>query len=174
MLAVVYVLVSYAFVTGYGTVDGRPVCVYSQDFTIFGGSLGEVYGEKIVKVLDLAMRTGCPVIDHCRWRWSGGDDPAARSDLPQNLPRCLVHLPLLGHGVGHLRFPIVVGARCQHHGQRHSGSDPSPSRSYLHRPPPSGRSCRLCIRLHARLPLPGCASGRERPRARSSQTVRRT
>ncbi|MGK5115662.1 acyl-CoA carboxylase subunit beta [Geodermatophilus sp. CPCC 205506] len=49
-------------VTGYGTVDGRPVCVFSQDVTVFGGSLGEVYGEKIVKVLDLAMRNGCPVI----------------------------------------------------------------------------------------------------------------
>jgi propionyl-CoA/long-chain acyl-CoA carboxylase carboxyl transferase subunit len=49
-------------VTGYGTVDGRPVCVFSQDFTIFGGSLGEVYGEKIVKVMDHAMKTGCPVI----------------------------------------------------------------------------------------------------------------
>jgi propionyl-CoA carboxylase beta chain len=49
-------------VTGYGTVDGRPVCVFSQDFTVFGGSLGEVFGEKIVKVMDLAMKTGCPVI----------------------------------------------------------------------------------------------------------------
>jgi propionyl-CoA carboxylase beta chain len=49
-------------VTGYGTVDGRPVCVFAQDFTIFGGSLGEVFGEKIVKVMDLAMRNGCPVI----------------------------------------------------------------------------------------------------------------
>jgi propionyl-CoA carboxylase beta chain len=49
-------------VTGYGTVDGRPVCVFAQDFTIFGGSLGEVFGEKIVKVMDLAMKTGCPVI----------------------------------------------------------------------------------------------------------------
>jgi len=49
-------------VTGYGTVDGRPVCVFSQDFTVFGGSLGEVYGEKIVKVMDHALKTGCPVI----------------------------------------------------------------------------------------------------------------
>ena len=49
-------------VTGYGTVDGRPGCVFSQDATIFGGSLGEVYGEKIVKVMDLAMRTGCPIV----------------------------------------------------------------------------------------------------------------
>src|SRR5690348_4565081 len=49
-------------VTGYGTVDGRPVCVFSQDFTVFGGSLGEVYGEKIVKIMDLALKTGCPII----------------------------------------------------------------------------------------------------------------
>jgi len=49
-------------VTGYGTVDGRPVCVYSQDFTVFGGSLGEVFGEKIVKVMDLALKTGCPIV----------------------------------------------------------------------------------------------------------------
>ena len=49
-------------VTGYGTVDGRPVCVFAQDFTVFGGSLGEVFGEKIVKVMDLAMKTGGPMI----------------------------------------------------------------------------------------------------------------
>ena len=49
-------------VTGYGTVGGRQVCVYSQDFTIFGGSLGEVHGEKITKVMDLALRTGVPLI----------------------------------------------------------------------------------------------------------------
>jgi len=49
-------------ITGYGTVDGRPICVFSQDVTVFGGSLGEVYGEKIVKVLDFAMKTGCPVV----------------------------------------------------------------------------------------------------------------
>jgi propionyl-CoA carboxylase beta chain len=49
-------------VTGYGTIHGRQVCVFSQDFTVFGGSLGEVFGEKICKVMDLAMKTGCPVI----------------------------------------------------------------------------------------------------------------
>ena len=49
-------------VTGFGTVDGRQVCVFAQDFTIFGGSLGEVYGEKICKVMDLALKTGCPVV----------------------------------------------------------------------------------------------------------------
>ena len=49
-------------VTGHGTIDGRQVCVFAQDFTVFGGSLGQVFGEKIVKVMDLAMKTGCPVI----------------------------------------------------------------------------------------------------------------
>jgi propionyl-CoA/long-chain acyl-CoA carboxylase carboxyl transferase subunit len=49
-------------VTGYGTIDGRPVAVFSQDFTVNGGSLGEVFGEKIVKVMDYALKTGCPVI----------------------------------------------------------------------------------------------------------------
>jgi propionyl-CoA carboxylase beta chain len=49
-------------ITGTGTVDGRPVAVYSEDFTVFGGSLGEVYGEKIVKVMDHALKAGCPVV----------------------------------------------------------------------------------------------------------------
>jgi propionyl-CoA carboxylase beta chain len=49
-------------VIGHGTVDGRPVCVFSQDFTVFGGSLGEVYGEKIVKIMDHALKTGCPIV----------------------------------------------------------------------------------------------------------------
>ncbi|CAM2937338.1 acyl-CoA carboxylase subunit beta [Skermania piniformis] len=49
-------------VAGYGTVDGRDVCVFSQDSTVFGGSLGEVYGEKIVKVMELAVKTGRPLI----------------------------------------------------------------------------------------------------------------
>ncbi len=49
-------------ITGYGTVEGRQVCVFSQDFTIFGGSLGEVYGEKITKVMDLAIKTGSPIV----------------------------------------------------------------------------------------------------------------
>jgi propionyl-CoA carboxylase beta chain len=48
-------------VVGHGTVDGRQVCVYSQDFSIFGGSLGEVHGQKITKVMDLALRTGVPL-----------------------------------------------------------------------------------------------------------------
>jgi len=51
-----------AVVTGTGTIHGRQVAVYSQDFTIFGGSLGEVAGEKIIKVMQLALRTGVPII----------------------------------------------------------------------------------------------------------------
>jgi propionyl-CoA carboxylase beta chain len=51
-----------AVVTGHGLIDGRPVCVFSQDFTVFGGSLGEVMAEKMVKIMDLAARIGCPVI----------------------------------------------------------------------------------------------------------------
>lgn len=51
-----------AVVTGTGTIHGRQVAVYSQDFTIFGGSLGEVAGEKILKVMELALKTGVPII----------------------------------------------------------------------------------------------------------------
>jgi propionyl-CoA carboxylase beta chain len=49
-------------VTGHGTVDGRLVFVFSQDFTVFGGSLSEAYAEKICKIMDLAMKVGAPVI----------------------------------------------------------------------------------------------------------------
>ncbi|MDP2624167.1 MAG: acyl-CoA carboxylase subunit beta [Actinomycetota bacterium] len=51
-----------AVITGWGTIDGRTVFVFAEDFTVFGGSLGEVVSEKICKVLDLAMETGAPVI----------------------------------------------------------------------------------------------------------------
>jgi propionyl-CoA carboxylase beta chain len=49
-------------VTGHGTIEGRRVFVFSQDFTVFGGSLGEAFAEKICKVMDMALRYGCPVI----------------------------------------------------------------------------------------------------------------
>ena len=49
-------------VTGYGTIDGRKVFVFAQDFTVAGGSLGKIVGEKICKVLDLAMKVGAPVV----------------------------------------------------------------------------------------------------------------
>ena len=51
-----------AVVTGHGLIEGRRVCVFSQDFTVFGGSLGEVMAEKICKVMELAEKIGCPVI----------------------------------------------------------------------------------------------------------------
>jgi propionyl-CoA carboxylase beta chain len=51
-----------AVVTGHGTIDGRPMFVFSQDFTVFGGSLGEVMAEKMCKVMDLAAKVGAPVI----------------------------------------------------------------------------------------------------------------
>src|SRR5438128_6007902 len=49
-------------VTGYGQIDGRLVYVFSQDFTVFGGSLSETHGEKICKVMDLAIKNGAPII----------------------------------------------------------------------------------------------------------------
>ena len=49
-------------VTGWGTIDGREVCIFSQDGTVFGGALGEVYGEKMIKIMDLAVTTGRPLI----------------------------------------------------------------------------------------------------------------
>src|SRR6266576_2092178 len=51
-----------AVVTGYGTIFGRKVFVFSQDFTVFGGSLSEVFAEKICKVMDMALKFGCPVV----------------------------------------------------------------------------------------------------------------
>ena len=51
-----------AVVTGYGTVNGRPVCAYSQDFTSRGGTLGEMHARKICKVMDMAMRMGVPMV----------------------------------------------------------------------------------------------------------------
>jgi len=53
---------SDSVVTGWGTIDGRLVYVFSQDFTVFGGSLGEVHSEKICKIMDMAMKNGAPVI----------------------------------------------------------------------------------------------------------------
>lgn len=49
-------------VTGYGTIDGRMVYIYAQDFTVFGGSLSEAHAEKIVKLMDLAMKNGAPLV----------------------------------------------------------------------------------------------------------------
>ncbi|MDZ4064707.1 MAG: carboxyl transferase domain-containing protein, partial [Coriobacteriia bacterium] len=53
---------SDSVVTGWGTIDGRLTYVFSQDFTVFGGSLGEVHAEKICKIMDMALKNGAPVI----------------------------------------------------------------------------------------------------------------
>lgn len=53
---------SDSVISGWGTIDGRLVYVFSQDFTVFGGSLGEVHAEKVCKIMDLAMKNGAPVI----------------------------------------------------------------------------------------------------------------
>lgn len=55
-------IMSDSVVTGWGTIEGRLVYVFSQDFTVFGGSLGEVHAEKIIKLMDMAMKNGAPVI----------------------------------------------------------------------------------------------------------------
>ncbi|MEE1047930.1 MAG: carboxyl transferase domain-containing protein, partial [Clostridia bacterium] len=52
-------------VTGYGTIDGRLVYAYSQDFTVFGGAIGEMHAAKICKILDMALKMGAPVIGMC-------------------------------------------------------------------------------------------------------------
>ncbi|MHC9756506.1 acyl-CoA carboxylase subunit beta [Corynebacterium diphtheriae] len=54
--------VTDGIVTGWGTIDGREVCILSQDGTVFGGALGEVYGEKMIKIMELAVTTGRPLI----------------------------------------------------------------------------------------------------------------
>ncbi len=55
-------IVGDAVVTGWGEINGRKVCIFSQDFTVYGGSLGEVVGKKIVKIMDIALKTGVPII----------------------------------------------------------------------------------------------------------------
>ncbi|MBI5945288.1 MAG: acyl-CoA carboxylase subunit beta [Chloroflexi bacterium] len=55
-------IMSDSVVTGWGTIEGRLVYVFSQDFTVFGGSLGEVHAEKICKIMDMAMKNGAPII----------------------------------------------------------------------------------------------------------------
>jgi propionyl-CoA carboxylase beta chain len=74
-------------VTGHGTIDGRRVCVFSQDFTAFGGSLGEVFAEKVVKIMDLAEKMGVPVIG---LNDSGGRAHPGGGRLARRLRR---HLP---------------------------------------------------------------------------------
>ena len=74
-------------VTGHGKIDGRLVFVFSQDFTVFGGSLSEAYAEKICKIMDLAMKVGAP--DHRAQRFRRRTNPGRRR-LARRLRR---HLP---------------------------------------------------------------------------------
>ena len=81
-------------VTGFGTIDGRRVCIFSQDFTVFGGALGEVFAEKIHKVMDLAASTGVPMIGL-------NDGAGARiQEGVVSLHSYGGHLPPQRHGIG--------------------------------------------------------------------------
>jgi propionyl-CoA carboxylase beta chain len=62
-------------VTGYGKVDGRLVYVFAQDFTVYGGALGEIHAQKIAKIMDLAAKNGAPIIG---LNDSGGSGPDPR------------------------------------------------------------------------------------------------
>ena len=57
-------------VTGYGTINGRLVFVFSQDFTVFGGSLSETHAQKICKLMDQAVKAGAPVIGLNNRMWT--------------------------------------------------------------------------------------------------------
>ena len=111
-------------VTGYGTIDGRDVCIFSQDATVFGGSLGEVYGEKIVKVQELAIKTGRPLIginDGAGARIQEGRGLArpVRRDLPPQHPGLGRHpADLADHGRRRRRARLLPRAhRLRHHGR---------------------------------------------------------
>ena len=115
-----------AVVTGFGQVDGRQVFAYAQDFTVFGGSLSEAVGQKICKIMDLAGKTGCPVVgladsggariqEGCQqsgglWRYIPQEHPLFRSGAPD-----LGH-----HGSRRRRRGLFAGHhRLYLHGQRH-------------------------------------------------------
>ena len=94
-----------AVITGWGTVDGRPVFVFAEDFTVFGGSLGEAVSEKICKVMDLAMKTGAPLVGlkdsggahpgrRIRPRWLWADLPSQRHGIRRDPPDLRDHGPV--------------------------------------------------------------------------------
>ena len=111
-------------VTGYGTVDGRTVAVFAQDFTVFGGSLGEVFGEKITKVMDFAHEGRLP--GRRAQRLGRGAHPGGcrlarpvRRDLPPQRPRVGRHpADLARHGpVRRRRRLLPRGHRLHRHGR---------------------------------------------------------
>lgn len=97
-------------VTGFGTVSGRPVYVYSEDFTVLGGSLGRVHAEKICKVMDLALKTGVPVVallDSAGARLHEGLDAiAGYGEVYRRITRCSGSIPQIGIVCG----PCIGGA----------------------------------------------------------------
>ena len=105
-------------ITGHGKIDGRLVYVFSQDFTVFGGSLSESFAEKIVKIMDLAMRNGAPVIG---LNDSGGARIQGRRRLAWRLRRDISSQHArLGCGPADLRHSLAVCWRrrlfASHHG----------------------------------------------------------
>ena len=111
-------------VTGYGTVNGRPVFVFSQDFTVFGGSLSEAHAEKISKIMDAAMKIGAPVVginDSGGARIQEGvASLAGYADVVRAQRRCFRghSANLLDHGAVRRRGCVFPGAyRLHHHGQ---------------------------------------------------------
>lgn len=97
-------------VTGFGTVGGRPVYVYSEDFTVLGGSLGRIHAQKICKVMDLALKTGVPVVallDSAGARLHEGLDAiAGYGEVYRRLVKCSGAIPQIGIVCG----PCIGGA----------------------------------------------------------------
>ena len=120
-------------ITGFGTIDGRKVCVFSQDFTVFGGALGETHAEKIHKVMDLSESLGVPMIGL-------NDGAGARiQEGVSSAPRLRRHLraqrPGLGRRPADLGHPrsvrrrrgLLAGAdRLRLHGEGHRATCSSP------------------------------------------------
>ena len=77
-------------VTGHGTIGGRNVFVFSQDFTVFGGSLSEAYAEKICKIMDLAMKVGAPIVGLGTSALIGGNVEQSNTDIADEFSKMIV------------------------------------------------------------------------------------
>ena len=118
-------------ITGYGTIDGRKVFIFSQDFTVFGGSLAEMYGDKIVKVMEMAMDAGAPCIglndsggariqEGVKWMEANGVKPLVEIECFA-IPRVKQHLV----DTGLLKAPFwAVIQEGKHSDDRAFGGDP--------------------------------------------------
>ncbi len=124
-------------VTGYGTINGRMVFVFSQDFTVFGGALSEAHAEKICKIMDTAMKVGAPVIG---LNDSGGAriqegvaSLGGYADVFQRNVMASGVIPQISHDHGPLRRRRGVFAgddRLHLHGQGHAPTCSSPARRW--------------------------------------------